>query len=55
MNLAAGILFLWLGSACLWVAHNGLDNDVAGWSGIWQTILDGIRDNAVNAGTGATA
>lgn len=25
MNLALGVLFLWLGGACLWVAFHGTD------------------------------
>lgn len=47
MNLVFGVLFLWLGSACLWVANQGTSGSTTGWGGIWSTILDGIRDKGM--------
>lgn len=41
MGLAFGILFLWLGAACLWVASHGTEARTP-W-GVFQEVLGGIR------------
>lgn len=40
MNLAFGILFLWLGAACIWLAARGTDAATP-W-GAYRAVLDGI-------------
>jgi hypothetical protein len=42
MNLALGIMCLWLGSAMLWVASHGLPSGAHGFGDIWREILSGI-------------
>ena len=42
MNLAVGILLIWLGSALLWVAAHGLDSGAQGFADIWSQVLAGI-------------
>lgn len=41
MRLALGIVFLWMGAACLYLASHGLQA-ASPW-GAYQTILGGIR------------
>lgn len=43
MNLALGVLFLWLGSACLWVATHGTQAD-SPW-GAFTEVVGGIRNS----------
>lgn len=40
MNLALGIMFLWLGVACIWVASHGTTADTP-WKA-YQQIIGGI-------------
>lgn len=42
MNLVLGVLFIWLGSAFLWVAGHGVKTAEGTASSIWRTILSGI-------------
>lgn len=42
MGLAFGVLFLWLGAACLWVATHGTQASTP-WEA-FQQIIGGIRD-----------
>lgn len=41
MNLAFGVLFLWLGAACLWLAARGTDA-VTPW-GAYRQVIDAVR------------
>lgn len=41
MGLVFGVLFLWLGAACLWVATHGTDASTP-W-GVFKEITDGIK------------
>lgn len=40
MNLAFGIIFMWLGAACIWLATRGTDATTP-W-GAYKAVLDGI-------------
>lgn len=42
MGLALGVLFLWLGAACLWVATHGTQADTP-WKA-FQQIIGGLKD-----------
>ncbi len=42
MGLALGIMFIWLGAACLWVASHGTDAK-SPWD-VYKQILKGLRE-----------
>lgn len=44
MNLALGIVFLWMGAAWLWVASRGTDAATP-WAA-YQQVMKGIREGA---------
>ena len=44
MGLALGVLFLWLGAACLWVASHGTQASTP-----WQIFTE-LTDSIRNAG-----
>lgn len=41
MNLAFGVLFIWLGAACLWVAFHGTDASTP-WAA-FQEVAGAVR------------
>jgi len=42
MNLALGIVCIWLGAAFVWVAASGVSEGARGFSGIWSKVLSGL-------------
>lgn len=44
MNLAFGVLFLWLGAACLWVATHGT-SAATPWDA-YQDVIGAVRQGA---------
>lgn len=44
MNLALGIMFLWLGVACIWVSSRGTDADTP-WKA-YQQIVGAVSKGA---------
>lgn len=44
MNLAFGVLFLWLGAACLWIATHGTAAATP-WDA-YREVIDAIREGA---------
>lgn len=42
MGLALGVVFIWLGAACLWVAAHGTDAKTP-W-GVYQQVIGALRD-----------
>lgn len=42
MRIALGVLFIWLGAACLWVASHGTEAK-SPWQ-VYQQILGGLRN-----------
>jgi hypothetical protein len=42
VRIAWGVLCLWFGAACIWVAAHGTDA-VSPW-GVYEEIIDGIRN-----------
>lgn len=41
MNLAMGIVFLWLGAACLWIASHGTEASTP-W-GAYKQVIGAVR------------
>lgn len=41
MNLAFGVMFLWLGAALIWIATHGTDADTP-WEA-YQSVIKAIR------------
>lgn len=41
MNLAFGVLFMWLGAALIWIATHGTGASTP-WEA-YQSVIDGIR------------
>ncbi len=42
MGLALGVIFIWLGAACLWVASH--DTDATSPWGVYDQVIKGLRD-----------
>jgi hypothetical protein len=42
MKLALGVVFIWMGAACLWVASHGTDAATP-WQA-YQQIIEGMRE-----------